>query len=129
MTGLELEGLAERCEQASGPDRGLFEQAFVACFGKASEDMRPDVAARWFDRWRQFSTFIDVGAWLDAAMMLVPKGLAWMCANSFSWGAYADTWDSNGIGPPRCIAATPALALTAASLRARSTLANTGEAK
>lgn len=97
--------LAERCEKATGPDRALdYDIAhFVTRAHLASHGNAPAYAAS-----------------LDAAVTLVPEGC--------KWGLYHDpdckhpkgnsaAWVDNHFA--RYAAATPALALCAASLRAR----------
>ena len=114
----DLLALAERVEALSGPDRDVNEQVLVA--------------AGWFvkDRWlhdpqgnRSYNT-PDVTASLDAAMALVPGGWALDCLKEGEVGRWyvnlrprdwVSEWQySRG-------AANPALALTAAALRARLT--------
>jgi hypothetical protein len=130
-----LLNLAERCEAASGPDRVL-NRAIARAVGWGYQT--PSEAGRknpaWFhpndcrdgkpvldslhgtDVWREP---LDYVASLDAAVALVPEGCTWELSTDFSpphAGIYIDLGDE-----PQCQAdaATPALALTAASLRAR----------
>ena len=114
--------LAERCEAAQGPDRGL---DMLICTA-LNTGRRTDPRDPGPDRFT---------ASIDAAMTLVPKHLmewevcAYDAARDPRFGRfqsrikllnYAD--DPDELGPQAIAnAATPALALAAASLRARAT--------
>jgi hypothetical protein len=118
----ELERLARRCEEASGRDRDL-DDAIIDAFGWRNDFCVPIPPG-----------YIGLPAYtasLDAAMSLVPEGMECMplsfkvehfyLGNSI-WQSRASVWD--GLGgvsslDTASVAATPALALTAASLRAR----------
>lgn len=114
-----LLALAGRAEQATGPDDALFEAAFWAC--------NPNYADI-----RAFRAFLDAGAWLDAAMSLVPPYLTPTIIghdrevrlyNGVGLKVRGDDYESH--------ASTLALALVAAALRARSrasTISETGNA-
>jgi hypothetical protein len=73
--------------------------------------------------WSHFCSLIDAEAWLDAAMTLVPEGWYWRVGHSTLYAGWAST---NRLHPDHCNpgdetfakAATPALALCAAALRA-----------
>jgi hypothetical protein len=116
-----LLGLADRCEKAGGPDRAL------------SADILKAVGYRSND-WRLLDPngnpcmqVPDVLTSLDAALSLVPEGWKWSCDFTqrplFQDCGRADLY-APGIGDDRpadvtdIYAATPALALCAASLRA-----------
>lgn len=113
--------LAERIERAEGPDRETFLEA-----GRA-------VMEEWgLDRRALFADFVQSGAWLDAAMALVPDGWGWMAGHrEFPHArAYVENRELAFVGlggarrnPARkwfeVTAATPALALAAAALKAR----------
>lgn len=133
----EMLSLAERCERATGPDDMLDRDIKIACEGlrDTPEGYRwklfPDEVV---DR-QQFPLLYPDGtptnrqmmsspaytSSLDAAMTLVPEVLEWE-TGSVGWARLrpADTLDQLD---PRVVlvrkAATPALALCAASLRAR----------
>jgi hypothetical protein len=92
-----LLSLAERCEQAAGPDREL--DVAIARFLVLT---RAEDIARSRYGWSYFT------ASLDAAVMLVPDGCGWMVMKNV---AKVGRWPKRG--------ATPALALCAAALRAR----------
>lgn len=131
MTLLEL---AERCEKASGPDRELDADIWDALgLSPKYEGRRRAKYGKWARLDGGTYHFANDSAWgsncgapsftasLDAAMTLVPEG--WMDGLHLVW--------SRGLKSERvCMAklrfmrtegdgATPALALTAASLRAR----------
>ena len=88
--------LAERCEQAAGPDAGLDLAIWTSLLD--TPGFRPPPSP-----WRT-----DYTASLDAAVTLVPEGCGWMVMGN---AAKVKRWPSR--------AATPALALCAAALRAR----------
>lgn len=112
--------LIERIEGAEGPSRGLFGDAYRAIFPSLkSRDHSVEECEKSDLRAFRFWRMLDAEAWLSAAEMLV-SAPEWNC----------ELWDSNGIypehiratawvkGAARCYAATPALALCAAALRA-----------
>jgi hypothetical protein len=92
-----LLALADRCEQAAGPDRELDAEIARFLVLTGAEDI-----ARSRYGWSYFT------ASLDAAVTLVPEGCGWMVMKNV---AKVGRW------PKR--ASTPALALCAAALRAR----------
>jgi hypothetical protein len=139
----DLEQLALKCETASGADRELDADIFQAIGGKqwdrayhdaqapcgCPHEMAVDGARRRAPRFT---------ASLDAAMTLVPEGWVWLVSNRapkpLAGRAYLHNGELiySGIGGSRpnpahkfaeVVAATPALALTAACLRARAALA------
>lgn len=142
-TASRLEQLAGQCEAASGADRDL--DALIACaIGDLSKH------PKWVQRWQGALTpypgkpgyvahvsgvwwsSAKVTASLDAAMSLVPEPDD-DPGEKFRLEAYNDpgvlpehvrasAWVP---GAPRVYAATPALALTAASLRSRASLLRT----
>lgn len=105
----DLKALVERIEGAAKNDADLFREVATAVFGSV-----PDVMNR----------FLAAGAYLDAAMQLVPEGWYWRAGSGVLWPGWAHL---NRKHPDHCDyddehsahAATPALALCAASLRAR----------
>jgi len=110
-----LLALAERCEQAAGPDRELDAEIARFLVLAGAEDI-----ARSRYGWSYFT------ASLDAAVTLVPEGWKW----SLDWTQRAPYLDcavaaafahGSGINPADTEAAakTTALALCAAALRAR----------
>lgn len=109
MSFLEL---AERCEAATGPSYELEgEIALVAHYGYERNGIeRPKYTAS-----------------VDAALTLVPEGYIWAVTNmdpetglvTRSAAMLAPNADADG---DPCIAATPALAICAAALRARAAM-------
>jgi hypothetical protein len=123
----ELEALAERCEQATGPDKRIDLTIFATLhpdeFADAAEARQ--YASTSYQRemnnadWYYIST-IGLPRYttsLDAAMTLVPEGWAW----SLNSGAQGECFAR--VSPKSRLtvvdAATPALAFCAAALRAR----------
>jgi hypothetical protein len=120
--------LAERCEQATGPDRELDaliagrEGALVAdtrdCDGNSVTCVWPG------GKFRSGEWFIlpAYTASLDAAMMLVPEDHnlnVWTHRTKESTAGASVTHNEDGKGPTVFKCATPVLALCAAALRAR----------
>lgn len=121
MTKDELVKLAARCEAASGPDQELDREIAVAVGHPW------DYAADWGSRGHERPVAFPYTASIDAAMMLVPGGWDWclsMGAGDYAEASLAPSWKVTECSGT---ADTPALALCAASLRARAT--TTGEAK
>lgn len=115
--------LAERCEQAAGPDRE-FDVAIARALGwkplyrddyskwwppAAVEDSRARKRSILHHPTQPLPAFT---ASLDAAVTLVPEGCGWMVMKNV---AKVARWPKRG--------ATPALALCAAALRARAAMA------
>ena len=107
-----LLALADRAEKATGSSFELFAEAFEAIHGGR---------AALGPIWSQFCSLLDAEAWLDAAMSLVPEGDLHLEIKR------GKVWAFVGSPIRAATAATPALALCAASLRARATLDPTGE--
>lgn len=99
MSPADLRALADRVEKATGPDRGLDVDI---------EHARGWPDAQWTSDARRYT------ASLDAAVTLVPRGWTWRVGNLVSGGGFAFL----GTSLKEHVAATPALALTAAALRA-----------
>jgi hypothetical protein len=116
----ELLALADKVEKATGPDRELDEEVAAAVVG-ATREVQSDGRAAY----HRGSCWVSVGvvkpysASLDAAASLVPDGMSWRmeCWQGDRPEAIARVL-SDGL---LVVAATrsPALALTAAALRAR----------
>lgn len=135
MTKAELEKLAERAEAADAIEqRAILIEAWRRVEGGICPEL--DAGNHLHPRYRQFADFIQVGAFIDAAMMLVPEGWhieigIYRADDDLPEEIYARvSLDVGGDGPrwesiDRSQSATPALALCAASLRATTT----GEAK
>lgn len=117
-----MNDLIERIEAAREDNADLFRAAATAVFGFV-----PDVMNR----------FLAAGAFTDAALILVPKGrgsdVGGTIWNVEAWdgpGAHAQHVEATAwvCGAPRVHAATPALALCAAALKARAYLKETNNA-
>jgi hypothetical protein len=91
-----LLALADRCEQAAGPDQKLVMLSVLDALKLPSKQHYAIIR------------MIEVGAYESAAIALVPEGCRWMIMGN---AAKVGRWPSR--------AATPALALCAAALRAR----------
>lgn len=121
-TRAELLALAEQCENASGPDRVLD----AAIMGLFTNSVESDNGEWWWGPHDAPPQRVPAfTASLDAALALVPEGMAWSVGQNVHhkhWLARVQIIDADG-GPTsvgRCEgAATPALALCAAALRAR----------
>lgn len=129
----EIVRLAERVEQGTGADREqikeLLWEAFRTVYG-AKPPRLPGGSAELDAHLRASNPFfrlIEAGAFLDAAMSLVPEEMEWKV---FSWRNASKEYPRlasakvylGSINDPTIdvfTAATPALALTAAALRAR----------
>lgn len=108
----KIAALADRCEAATGPDREI-DRAIIDAFGWRNDHGVPIPPG-----------YIGIPAYtasLDAAMTLVPKGApewnveGWGSPSAVHDGRLSTGWVS---GARRVYAATPALALCAAALRA-----------
>lgn len=125
----DLLELAERCEAAEGPDRAL--DCWI--MGKVSDPSWTDADCEY----AAHNPGVTLGppaytASLDAAMMLVPEGWGWLVsqpnAKALASGLLKERTPvmgevQYGIDHRHTVAAaTPALALCAASLRARAHL-------
>lgn len=108
--------LLSRLEKASEPTRELFEAAYIAVRGPVDWDVPAS-----FQPFRHFLDLIAIGAWLDAAMSLVPKGWGpsirifgagngWATLYGETPGISGDSVDARHM--------VPALALVIASLKA-----------
>lgn len=107
----DWKGLAARCEQATGPDRRLDRDISEALDIGPIYKLRGKIGASW----------PDYTASLDAALTLVPEG--WRVRD---FGDWEDRWlitlmneDTGEEVKARADAGLPALALCAASLKAR----------
>ena len=112
MTTQDILEIAARCEAATGPDTQL--DALIWC---AINDLEP---------WQRVIDDFERGqatrytASLDAAMTLVPEGLRRVEFGTYdAGGAWAYVWSVPTDEKGEADAATEALALTAASLKAR----------
>ena len=120
--------LAARAEAASGADREL-DAAIAPLQGLRIVDEGHPIGRMCYDDIGCAHLLPRFTASLDAAMTLVPEGPS-ATGERFS----VEHWDASGVhashvrasawvsGAPRVYAATPALALTAAALRARAAI-------
>lgn len=119
MDKQKLIELAERLEAATGRDAQFPSKLFI----EAHDAIWPDIETGP----SRFFGFLDAGAYLDAAMTLVPEG--WRVRDLCEWETFIErpsaAWTVELIRKERQYHAvdgagrTPALALAAASLRAR----------
>jgi hypothetical protein len=117
-----LLGLAERCEQATGPDHpGLdtdIHEAVGNCVHRETEYYQVQSDTGFTCKACRKDTYgfaiPKYTASLDAAMTLVPEGEDWAVGSGPLFPTSARV-----AGKPAVQAATPALALCAASLRAK----------
>lgn len=117
----DLLSLAERCEQATGPELAIDEEIAAALAGAVREVQRDGhTAYHCGTRWVSIGTVAAYTASLDAAMTLVPEGWHLYLTHEmteqfgFKWFAqFAETAEAPAMSDH------PALALCAAALRAR----------
>ena len=112
-----LLALADRLETAVEESFRLFAESFAAIHGGRMA-LGP--------AWAHFCSLIEAEAWLDAAMTLA-KDFGGEVTFFKDGTAKAYLWQPYPLAVECKKAATPALALCAASLRARATLDPTGE--
>lgn len=119
MSGDEtLLELAARCETAERPDQELFDTAFVAVHGPKPPRVHGGSTdlGNWLASYNRFYDLMKSEAWLDAALMLVPERGVWTVASA---SAAIDAGPYAAVDEHIAEAATPALALCAAALRAK----------
>jgi len=130
MADNEYSVLAERCEAAVGAKLTLLARASEAESAICSDEFRiiSEAALAVFgwqdDRYKRGLRLLEIGASLDAAMSLVPEGWAWSLSHlpPFGPAGKSDAVLNNTVFAENAVigtAATPALALCAAALRAR----------
>lgn len=129
---MTLTELAERIERAGADEqRELLLEAFIAIYGPKPPRVHGGSKEldQWFKLYKPFFRKLDAEAYLDAAMMLRPDGDGhWPQIiatgtnpnNPTRQRERIEIWSKGNAKPVRANAATLALALTAASLRARS---------
>lgn len=115
-----LLNLAERCKTAAGPDREIDCLIQEWRFPELTPDMRvmyygDPTGEHVRDEGQTFVRSPSFTASLDAAMTLVPEGYDWAVFRT-NGGLTVHSWCGNR---EDIFAATPALALCAAALRAR----------
>ena len=107
---IDLLALAERVEKASGPDREL-DDAIGRAVGRVEHD--GIIIASGYVGTPSYTSS------MDAAIRLVPTPGKWSITSAQHEGWEAWVWLADGSPPDWHAAATPALALVAAALRAR----------
>lgn len=108
------DGLATRTEDASGNDRALFEEAFRAVIGAPSLYGSDSASMLW----PRFIHLLDAEAYIDATLTLLPEGWCFEFAHcDESWAVVHEPAEPHAM-QHRGEAATPALALLAACIRA-----------
>jgi len=120
MSATDLTTLASRVEAATAEMQGkMLDEAWEACAQHSAEFRRFACAylTSFGTNAGKFAMAMDAHAYESAAMMLVPEGCGWELVKRMALGNYAATVKTEGLYSI-CPAATPALALTAACLRA-----------
>lgn len=116
MSG-QFDDLIARLEAASGPDRGLDGDVAVACGEYSERHGLPN--GGWVSRGPHHAVVAapSYTASIDCALTLVPEGWNHLTFEHIedTWGCFLDADDTN--------AATPAIALVIAALKARAALA------
>jgi hypothetical protein len=112
----DLIAMAEKLEAENEPDQYIFYDAGELVFGTYD----------WVPTWLQFESFINGGAWTSAAEMLAQCGWDYSVFRYGDGKGYDKVWcaDNDGTIERRSEAATPALALAAASCRAWAEMCN-----
>lgn len=133
MDKQELIALAENLCQAKAESHDMFMSAFHLAFPAPSQIWEDEEREEWtadYEKWHQlgwaFANFLDASAYLNAAMMLVPEECKIHCVGESEylvdgtrpWLAMVVKRGGDLGKGETCYAATPALALCAASLRA-----------
>lgn len=104
--------MTDRIEQAAPDVRGVLEAAYNRIFCR---DTLAGFICEPCDRLNRFTRFLDAEAYTDAALLLVPDGCKWAVTSRNSACCNPDH-----IAPLDWVfAATPALAIAAAALRAK----------
>lgn len=120
-----LSDLIARVENASGPDRRLDFDLWATItnpdgFPALSEP--EESRTGWFDTWKDRGGFPLYTASIDAALTLLPEGFAaavgTMAFKNCDRKPWATYWTPQGV-PHSVEAATPALAVVIAALKAR----------
>lgn len=126
MSRDELLALAERVEKAVGAETGRFlTKAFYRINGSTfdARNMTESDLREWMDKERRFFRLLEVGAYLDAALTLVPERWTYSAYQGPSgqphkWALRTIRDGDQRYTEVEAKAHTPALALTTAALRA-----------
>ena len=128
MDRAEMLALAERCERAEGPDREMDAEIARIALGAKVTHVRGDGTG--------YMGFEDSGgplpAWTglldDASRLAPPEVYEWHAGRHPKGGGAAYiVWPAKSRDPIYVVAASPALALTAAALRARAATLETDQ--
>jgi len=122
MTRADLLALAERAEQAEGADRELDVEIHLLIGRPVGTQVDDDGC-----EYQALASIPEYSASLDAALSLVPDGQDWCLSQGDREQAIASMSPTNSFADVCVTAATPALALVAAALRARAEEAKDGE--
>ncbi|WP_030539576.1 hypothetical protein [Sphingobium sp. DC-2] len=130
MDKKELIALADKLSEVKVESHDMFMSAFHLAFPAPSQIWEDEEREEWtadYEKWHQlgwtFANFLDASAYLNAAMLLVPEGWEWQ-ADTLKIGAERDKHAWFRLHRPdygeqfEAEAATPALALCAAAIRA-----------
>lgn len=117
-----MRDLIARLESATGPDRKL-DDAILETVGLV---WREDFFV-WSQTGARYRGQVNFTASLDAALALVPNGMAWSVTDRRaegygSPGSYASVWRMNQLVGRQCPHELPIIALCIAALRARLTM-------
>lgn len=105
MAHTDMTDLIERLEKATGPDREI------------DHDIRKTV-----EGWHENTRLTQVPLYttsIDAALTLVPEGVHWQLRTSEVPGWFTSCWGDFGVTWAQYSAASPAIALCIAALKAR----------
>lgn len=103
--------------------REVLELAFFDIFGREPDKVHIPEWNQWRDREIRFKRFLDTGAYVNAALMLVPEG--WQCSIViFSDGSSEAVLTDDRVNPVRLndierMGDSPALAIAQAALAAK----------
>jgi hypothetical protein len=123
----DLHSLAARAEAADPSEqREVLNAAFRAIHGEKPTRVLggSDALTNWLLRYNPFFKMLDAEAYESAALTLVPEGWAVLLAFSEQRAVcdvHSKPLGQHGTWPGHANAATPALALVAACLKARAT--------
>ncbi len=114
------EQLLAALETATGPDREL-DEAIAACIAGASREVMPSGRVGYHKAgfWVSIEPILPYTSSIDAALTLVPENMDWRVGFSHDVLENECTGFARVRGPRFYDAATPAIALCIASLKAR----------
>lgn len=126
--------LSQRIQTASADEtRALLEEAFEVIHGKSPDWLRWYGDVEQKHEARSFDAKLNAEAYVDAALMLVPEGMAWtigygqilpdqllyaaVIGRNAKWAGYGANYDAVA----RSEGKTPAIAIASAALKAKDT--------